>query len=80
MQVFLYHFALEQTLHFHEFAEWCTVNYSHSQRIIVSRSTSKILCKIDASVVRENLSLPESYPVNRESVNESVLAEFFKKL
>ena len=78
MQVFLYHFALEQTLHFLEFAEWCAVNYSPSQRIIVSWSTSKILCKIDASVVRENHSLPESYPVNRESVNESVLAEFSK--
>ena len=44
----------------------------------MSRSASKILCKIDASVVRENLSLPENYPVNRESVNEFVLAEFFK--
>ena len=44
----------------------------------MSRSASKILCKIDASVVRENLSLPKNYPVNRESVNESVLAEFFK--
>ena len=75
---FLYYFALEQTLHFPKFAEWCAVNYSPSQRIIVSRSASKILCKIDASVVRENLSLPENYPVNRESVNESVLAEFFK--
>ena len=75
---FLYHFALEQTLHFPEFAEWCMVNYSPSQRIIVSRSASKILCKIDASVVRENLSLPENYPVNHESVNEFVLAEFFK--
>ena len=33
---FLYYFALEQTLHFLEFAEWCAVNYSPSQRIIVS--------------------------------------------
>ena len=75
---FLYFFALEQTLHFPEFAEWCAVNYSPSQRVIVSQSASRILCKIDASVVRENLSLPESYPGNRESVNEAVLAEFFR--
>ena len=75
---FLYHFALEQTLHFPEFSEWCAVNYSPSQRVIVSRSASKILCKIDASAIRGNLSLPESYHVNRESVNESVLAKFFK--
>ena len=37
---FLYYFSLEQTLHFPEFAEWCAVNYSPSQRIIVSQSTS----------------------------------------
>ena len=36
---FLYYFSLEQTLHFPEFAEWCAVNYSPSQRIIMSQST-----------------------------------------
>ena len=44
----------------------------------MSRSTSRILCKVDATIIRENLSLPENDPVNRESVNESALAEFFK--
>ena len=34
---FLYHFVVEQTLHFFEFAEWCAVNYSSSQRVIVCR-------------------------------------------
>ena len=33
---FLYYFAVKQTLHFPEFTEWCTVNYSPSQRVIVS--------------------------------------------
>ena len=33
---FLYYFALEQTLHFPEFPEWCVVNYSPSQRVIMS--------------------------------------------
>ena len=37
---FMYYFALEQTLHFLEFTEWCAVNYSPSQRIIMSQSTS----------------------------------------
>ena len=37
---FLYYFAPEQTLHFPEFAEWCVVNYSPSQRIIMRQSTS----------------------------------------
>ena len=76
---FLYYFALEQTLHFPEFAEWYAVNYSPSQRIIMSQSTSRILCKVNATVIRENLNLPDSYPDSRESVNESVLVEFYKK-
>ena len=54
------------------------MNYSPSQIIIASRSASRILCKTDATVIRENLSLPKNYPVNHESVNESVLAKFYK--
>ena len=53
---FLYYFSIEQTLHFPEFTEWCAINYSPSQRIIVSHSTSRILCKVDDIVMRENLS------------------------
>ena len=77
---FLYYFALEQTLHFPEFAEWCAINYSPSQRIIVSQSTSRILCKVNATVIRENLSLPENYPDSHKSINESTLAEFYKNV
>ena len=75
---FLYYFDIEQTLHFPEFTEWCAINYSPSQRIIVSQFVSRILCRVDATVIRENLNLPENYPDNRESVNESVLAESYK--
>ena len=57
---FLYHFAIEQTLHFPEFAEWCAVKYSCSERVIVSHSTSRILCKINAKSIRENLNLPDN--------------------
>ena len=77
---FLYHFVVEQTLRFPDFAEWCAVNYSSSERVIVSHSTSRILCKIDAKAIRENLNLPDNYLENRESVNESILAEVYKKL
>ena len=45
----------------------------------MSQSTSRILCKVNAIVIHENLNLPENYPDNRESVNESTLAEFYKK-
>ena len=39
---------------------------------------SKILCKIDAKVIHENLNLPNNYPESREPVNESILAEVYK--
>ena len=74
----MYHFVVEQTLHFPEFAEWCAVNYSSSERVIVIHSMSRILCKIDAKAIRENLNLPDNYPDSRESVNESVLAEVYR--
>ena len=75
---FLYYFAIEQTLHFPEFTEWCAVNYSSSKRVIVSRSTSRILCRIDAKATCGFLNLPDNYPDSHESVNESVLAEVYE--
>ena len=74
----MYHFTIEQTLHFPEFVEWCAVNYSSSERIIVSRSTSRTLCQIDAKAIREILNLPNNYPDSRESVNKSVLTEVYR--
>ena len=76
---FLNYFAIEQTLHFPEFAEWCASNYSPSQRVIVSRSASKVLCRVDAVVIREVLSLPKNYVDSREVINESILVELYKK-
>ena len=75
---FLYHFAIEQTLPFPEFAEWCAVNYSSTERVVLSHSTSRILCKIDAKAIREILNLPSNYPDSREPVNESILAEVYR--
>ena len=75
---FLYYFAIGQTLSFPEFAEWCASSYSPSERVIMSHSTSKILCKIDAKTIRGILNLPDSFPDIGESVNESVLVEVYK--
>ena len=44
----------------------------------MSQSTSRILCKINAKFIRENINFPDSYPDSRELVNESILAEFNK--
>ena len=44
----------------------------------MSQSTSRILCKINAKVIYENLNFPDSYPDCHEPVNESILAELYK--
>ena len=75
---FLYYFAIEQTLPFPEFAEWCASNYSPSERVIMSRSMSKILCRIDAKTICGFLNFPDNYPNSGESMNESILAEVYK--
>ena len=74
----MYYFSIEQTLHFPEFAEWCASNYSSSERVIVIRSMSMILCRIDAKSIHGFLNLPDNYPDSRESVNKSILAEVYR--
>ena len=75
---FLYYFSIEQTLPFPEFVEWCASNYSSSERVIVSRSMSKILCRIDEKAIHGFLNLLDNYPDSGESVNESILAEVYR--
>ena len=77
---FLYYFTIEQTLHFPEFTEWCDVNYSPSERIIVSRSMSKVLCRFNAVVIREILSLLENYLDSSEVINESTPSRIVQEM
>ena len=77
---FSYYFSIEQTLLFPEFVEWCESIYSPSERVIMSHSTSKILCKIDARTIRRILNLPDSFPNICESVNEVCISRNIQKL
>ena len=74
----MYYFVFEQTLPFHEFNEWCANSYSSSERVIMSHTTSKILCRVDMKSVRRMLSLPDIFPLNHEFFNEQVLIELYK--
>ena len=65
---FLYYFDIEQTLPFPEFVEWCTNSYSSSERVIMSHTMSKIICKVDMKTVRGILSLPDNFPDSCESL------------
>ena len=43
---FSYYFPIEQTLPFPEFVEWCANSYSPPERVVMSHTTSKILCRV----------------------------------
>ena len=68
---FSYYFSIEQTLPFPKFVEWCAYSYSPFERVIMSHTTSKILCKVDEKTVRGILSLPDNFPDSCESLNEN---------
>ena len=44
----------------------------------MSHTTSKILCRIDAKSIRGTLNLPDNFPDNCKSVNESIQVEMYK--
>ena len=44
----------------------------------MSHTMSKILCMVDAKTVRGILNLPDNFPDNSESLNDSVLVEMYK--
>ena len=75
---FSYYFSIEQTLPFPKFVKWCVKSYSSSERVIMSHTTSKILCKVDVKNVRGILSLPDHFHDSRESLNEQVLIKMHK--
>ena len=75
---FSYYFAIEKNLPFLEFVEWCTNSYSPSKRVVMSHTTSKILCRVDAKTIHGILNLPNSFPDNCESLNEQFLVEIYK--
>ena len=74
----MYYFVVEKNIPFPEFVEWCANNYSSSERVVMSRATSKILYRVNVKSIHEVLSLPDNFPVIPESFNEQVLIELYK--
>ena len=68
---FSYYFTIEQTLPFPEFVEWCASSYLPCKRVVMSHTTSNILCKVYAKSIHGILNLPDSFPDNCESLNEA---------
>ena len=62
---------------------YLSLNLSNGTRIftrppIMSHTTSKILCRVDAKTIHGILSLPDNFPDNCESLNDQVLIELYR--
>ena len=69
-QSYFHYFTTDQTLNCLEFIDWCAINYSSSERLIMDTTISKILCPISPLVVRNTLSVPAEFNQNSKEYNE----------
>ena len=58
---FFHFFSVGQTPHFPKFVEWCADNLSIAEGVIMNKSKSKILCSVQASVVRKTLHIQDEF-------------------
>ena len=56
---FFHFFSVNQTCHCLKFVDWCAGDFSTTKGVIMNRSTSKILCSVQAHVVYKTLHVPE---------------------
>ena len=76
-QSYLYYFCPNKTLNFLDFIDWCTSNYSSSERVILDAAKSKIICLVNPLVIRYSLSVPHTITQNHEGFYEEDLIQFF---
>ena len=58
---FFYFFSVEQNPNCPEFVEWCVNKYSKTEGFIMNKSKSRILCPIQAFVIRKALAVPQDF-------------------
>ena len=70
VQASLILYATKFCFQFPEFTGWCAKQYSESERVVIDKKGSKVLCKIDVVSVRESLKIPNSFSDNFEPFDE----------
>ena len=58
---FFHFFSIGQTPHCPKFVEWCADNFSVAEGVIMNKSRSKILCLVQASVIRRTLHIQDEF-------------------
>jgi hypothetical protein len=72
-------YVVDLSFPFPEFVGWCTEKYSHSERVIVNKHGSLVLCRIDSLSVRKSLNIPEAFSINSESFNEENMIRVYRE-
>ena len=75
----MFYFSVKQTLYYPEFVEWCVNNYSPTERLIMNKNTTRILCQVNENVIHEVLNVPKIFPVNTEALSEETLVQVYRE-
>jgi hypothetical protein len=75
VQASLILYATELCFQFPKFIGWCAEKYSESERVVIDKKGSKVLCKIDVVSVRESLKIPKSFSENLNLLMRKKLLE-----
>ena len=76
---FFHFFSIGQTPHCPEFVEWCADNFSVTEGVIMNKSKSKILCPIQAFVIRKTLDIPDEFTHISQDYQEEDIIRCFRE-
>ena len=76
---FFHFFSFNQTPQFLEFVEWCAENFSATKGVIVNKSKSKILCPVQASIIRKTLDIPNQFSHISQDYQEEYIICYFRE-
>ena len=70
---YFHYFSTEKTLNFPEFVDWCTCNYSSSERVFMDATKSKIPCLVSPLVIRKIFSVRVELTQASKEYNEEII-------
>ena len=76
---FFHFFSVNQTPQCPEFIEWCVENFSAVEGVIMDRSKSKILCSVQASVIRKTLDIPDAFVDLSQDYQEEDIIHYLRE-
>jgi hypothetical protein len=58
---------------------WCVEKYSESERVVIDKKGSKVMCKIDCVLVNESLKITKSFSENSEPFDEEEMIRVYRE-